>query len=272
MKFTVIIPTYNRKYYTKIAIDSVLHQNFQDFELIVIDDASTDGTKEMLARYNKNKKIKTITHQKNKGVSASRNSGIKIAQGEWICFLDSDDRFRKDKLEQTNDYIKLFPEYKIFHTEEIWYSQSRVLGQKKKHKKPDGDAFAKSLKMCCIGPSTVCVHKSLFKKHGLFDTKLPACEDYDLWLRLSPLYDVKLIPHSLTIKEGGRIDQLSSQRGLDKYRIIALDKLIKSKALNKDQSMLANAELEHKLELFRKGCLKHDNVSEYEELMIYLRS
>lgn len=267
MKFSIIIPTYNRRFLTKIAIESVLEQNYDDFELIIIDDASTDNIIQILEAYKAYQNFKYIIHNENKGVSAARNSGIKVAQGEWICFLDSDDRFRKDKLQEFAYQIEHHPDYKIFHSNEIWYRHNKLIQEKRKHAKPDGDAFEKSLELCCISPSSVCLHRSLFEQYGLFDEDLPACEDYDMWLRLVYKYPVKLIPQRLTIKEGGHEDQLSSQHSLDKYRIIALSKLINSQALNTKQAELARQMLDRKLEIYRIGCEKNNNLSEYTRLL-----
>ena len=274
MTFSIIIPTYNRKHLTKIAIDSVLKQTFTDYEIIIVDDGSTDNSFQELSDYKSYPRghtlitnFKLLRHDTKQGVSVARNTGIKNAQGNWICFLDSDDRFRKDKLQKTYDYIQQFPKYKIFHTEEIWYSNNKILGQKKKHKKPDEDVFKESLKSCCVGPSTVCIDKKLLTDYGLFDESLPACEDYDLWLKISSNNLIKLLPYALTIKQGGRSDQLSAQHSLDKYRIIALKNLLQSSLLNNEQSLLAEKELKTKLSIFYKGCVKNKNVGVYEELL-----
>lgn len=268
MKFTVIIPTYNRMLYTKIAIESVLHQDFGDYELIVIDDGSTDHTVDMLEDYQaKHSQFRYIVHVCNLGVSAARNSGIKAALGEWICLLDSDDRFRKDKLSQFAYSTDTNPEFKLFHSNEIWYRNQQLIQEKKKHAKPDGDAFERSLELCCISPSSVCIHKSLFEENGLFDERLPACEDYDMWLRLVHKYPIKLIHNRLTIKEGGHDDQLSSQHSLDKYRIMALNKLIKSDVLDVKQLNLSKEALNKKLDIYAQGCQKNNKVKEYNSLL-----
>ena len=267
MMFSIIIPTYNRPYLTKIAIESVLQQTFSDFELIVVDDGSDNSFDELSKFEIRDSRLKIIRHEKNFGVSAARNTGIKAASGEWICFLDSDDRFLKDKLEKTKKYIEQFPEYSIFHTQEVWYSNNKLLKQKKKHKKPDGDFFEQSLKLCCVGPSTVCIKRSLFHKYGYFDETLLSCEDYDLWLRFSISLPIKLIPHALTIKQGGHKDQLSAQHSLDKYRIISLNKLLKSKTINKAQTNLAKIEYNNKLNIYTLGCWKNTNPEGILELL-----
>ena len=193
-------------------MNSVLNQTFCDYELIIIDDGSTDDTKKMVLdiALKKSDKIKYI-YQPNQGVSQARNRGVKEAKGKFIGFLDSDDRFLKQKLEITHSYIKRYPKDKIFHTEEIWYRQGQLLTQKSHHKKPNGYVFQYSIKSCCISITTAMIKKDIFNKFGYFDEKLPACEDYDFWLRVTSKLPIVLIPKYLTIKEGGRTDQQSKK-------------------------------------------------------------
>ncbi len=265
--FTVIIPTFNRKDFLKIAVNSVFDQTFDDFEIIIIDDGSTDDTKQMLYEYS-DKRIKYF-YQENKGVSFARNKGLEQSNGKYIAFLDSDDRWVANKLEKTFEYINNFPEIKIFHTEEVWYRRGKLLNQNKKHKKPDGYVYFNALPICCIGMSTAVVEKELFDDVGIFDQSLPACEDYDFWLRATSRYEVKLIPQSLTIKDGGRADQLSLQPGLDKYRIAALDKILRSGTLNDEQYEKTREELIKKCIIYLKGAEKRgklDEVKHYQSI------
>ena len=269
--FSVIIPAYNRKYFLKIAVESVLSQSFQDFELIIVDDGSTDSTKTLIKEYlNFSRKIHYL-YQENKGPASARNKGIKKAKGEFICFLDSDDRYRINKLEITYEFIKKFPQFKIFHTEEIWYRKGSLLPQKKIHKKPEGFVFRKALRLCCISISTCAIHKSIFSEIGLFDENMPVCEDYDFWLRVTSCYPVKLIPHYLTIKEGGHSDQQSKKySSLDKYRIYAIIKLLESNKLDKEKRKWAVEELERKCKIYIKGALKRGKIKEanfYKEII-----
>jgi len=258
--FTVIIPTFNRKDFLKIAVNSVFDQTFDDFEIIIIDDGSTDDTKQMLYEYS-DKRIEYF-YQENKGVSFARNKGLEESKGKYIAFLDSDDRWVANKLEKTFEFINNFPQIKIFHTEEVWYRRGRLLNQKKKHKKPDGYVYFNALPICCIGMSTAVVEKELFDDVGIFDQSLPACEDYDFWLRATNKYKVKLIPEYLTIKDGGRPDQLSLQPGLDKYRIQALDKILRSGTLNDEQYEKTKEELIKKCVIYTKGAEKRGKLEE----------
>ncbi len=255
--FSVIIPVYNRAEFLKIAVESVLAQDFSNFEIIVVDDGSTDNTKQVIES-SPGAKIRYF-YQENKGPSSARNLGIRQAKGQFLCFLDSDDRFRLNKLSAVYEYIKKYPEYKIFHTEEVWYKNGKYLCPKKNHKKPDGYIFEKALKICCISLSTAVIHKSVFEKTGLFDENLPACEDYEFWLRASLNFPVKLIPKHLTIKEGGRNDQQSKKiPALDRYRYEAIKKLIENQKLPKDKLDICLYYLEEKADIYTKGLLKRD--------------
>ncbi len=259
--FSIIIPTYNRVKFLDTAIKSVLDQSFSDFELIVVDDGSTDQS-EQLIKDIKDTRLKYLKKDQS-GVSAARNRGIQESTAPFICFLDSDDRFKNTKLEIVYKYINDFPGYRIFHTEELWYRYGKILNQKKIHKKPEGDIFDNSLKLCCIGMSTTVVNKDLFDEIGNFDENFQACEDYEFWLRTTAIYPVKLIPKALTIKQGGHSDQLSRKfPAMDTLRIRAIEKLLKSEILNKQQTQQAILELKHKCLIYINGAKKRKKFKE----------
>ncbi|MBD3263940.1 MAG: glycosyltransferase, partial [Candidatus Omnitrophica bacterium] len=259
--FSVIITTYNRKDFLPIALDSVLRQTYTDYELIIVDDGSTDTTRKAIEPLF-DRKIKYI-YQPHQGVSAARNRGIKASKGIYVNFLDSDDRYVQEKLKITANFIKRNPAYRLFHTEEIWYRNGALLPQKNYHHKPTGEVFRKALKRCCISISTVSIHRSVFSEIGLFDENLPACEDYDFWLRITAKIPVLLIPRHLTIKEGGHADQQSKKYpAMDKFRIYSIGKLLKSKELDAYQYALAYSELEDKCTIYEKGALKRKKTEE----------
>jgi len=270
--FSVIIPTYNRKDFLKIAISSVFYQTFPNFELIIVDDGSSDNTHKLM-HFFKDKRLIYLkeTHH---GVSWARNQGLKRAKGEFICFLDSDDRFRMHKLEITYEYIKKYPQYKIFHTEEIWYRNGKMLAQKSYHKKPGGFVFEKAIKLCCISISTVAIKKEIFKDVGLFDENLPVCEDYDFWLRVTAKWPVFLIPHCLTIKEGGHMDQQSKKYpALDRFRIYALKRILEEGNLDQEKYRIALKELKNKCQIYIQGAKKrkkYQEVKYYESIILEL--
>lgn len=257
---SVIIPTFNRASMVLEAAQSVCQQTFQDFELIIIDDGSTDGTVEEL------KKIARPFHyrfQENQGVSKARNQGIQVARGKWIAFLDSDDLWRPQKLETQMRFFSEHPEARICQTEEIWIRNGRRVNPQKKHQKVSGPIFAPSLVLCLVSPSAVMIQKKLFDQVGFFDETLPACEDYDLWLRIASELPIYLIDRPLVIKRGGHPDQLShTTPALDRYRIQALEKLLSSGRLSPEQVALACQELENKCRIYGQGCLKRGRTGE----------
>jgi glycosyltransferase involved in cell wall biosynthesis len=256
---SVIIPTYNRDWVVKEAIDSVLEQDFNDYELIVVDDGSDDNTPAILRAYGN--KI-TVLHQPNKGVSAARNRGIAAASGRLIAFLDSDDLWLPRKLSAQVKFFKDHPEAVINQTQEHWVRDGVRVNPKKKHYKFSGMIFERSLALCLVSPSAVMIKKSLLGTVGIFDEHLPACEDYDLWLRISCRYPVHLIETALIIKRGGHDDQLSKAQGLDKYRIQSLVKIIDSDLLTPRQYQAALITLKEKCEVYAGGCRKRGREEE----------
>jgi glycosyltransferase involved in cell wall biosynthesis len=260
---SVIIPTHNRGWIVKEAIDSVLAQDFTDYELIVVDDGSTDKTPDLLDLYEK--KI-VVVRQKNKGVSAARNKGIATAAGRWIAFLDSDDLWMPKKLSTQVGFFRSHPDALVCQTEEIWIRNGVRVNPKRRHQKYSGMIFERSLELCLVSPSAVMIDRGLFDIVGLFDENLPTCEDYDLWLRISSRYPVFLIDCPLIIKRGGHDDQLSRPPRQDKYRIQALKKIIESNMLSKAQNRAAIKTLKEKCGIYASGCIKRgrrDEASDY---------
>ena len=172
MKISVVIPTFNRINLVARAIDSVLKQSLNPYEIIVVDDGSDDGTSEMIQ--NKYKSIKLI-QQQNDGVSAARNKGIEHAKGDWIGLLDSDDEWTEKKLENQADRLIKTSEYDFCHTNEIWIRNGVRVNQRKKHGKYGGYIFDKCLDICRISPSSVLFRKNILDHIGWFDSQLPIC-------------------------------------------------------------------------------------------------
>lgn len=265
MNISVVIPTYNRIELLKRSIDSVINQTIKPFEIIIVDDGSNDGTEAMVKKkYDSLKLIK----QKNKGASAARNSGIKASSGEWICFLDSDDEWKNDKLEKQITAVANNSDYKFFHSNEIWIKNGKRINQKKKHKKYGGDIFKKCLDMCRISPSSVLIDKSIFEEIGFFNENLVVCEDYELWLRICDKYEVFFIDEPLIIKYGGHQGQLSySIDSIEYYRIKALEYLL-STGLSKENRDYTIQMLISKISIYLNGLIKRGKKHEiavYEE-------
>lgn len=256
---SVIIPTFNRAWALKRAVDSALAQDYTHKEIIVVDDGSTDDTQEVLAGY---KDEIQILIQENKGVSAARNFGIKESQGRFIALLDSDDAWEKKKLSCQMAFFRSNPDAMICQTEEIWIRNGKRVNPKKKHKKPSGMIFEPSLKLCLVSPSAVMIRKELFDQKGMFNEAFEVCEDYDLWLRISHDTPVYLIDTPLTIKTGGHEDQLSASHSQDKYRIQSILNLIESDVLTPSQAQAALKVFGEKCRIFANGCMKRGREKE----------
>lgn len=263
---SVIIPAYNRAAMLPRAIDSVLSQAGVDFELLVVNDGSSDDTAAVLKAYGSR-----LIHirQAHQGVSAARNTGIRAARAPLLAFLDSDDWFLKGKLARQSALMLANPGALVSHTGEKWLRRGEHLNQKRRHRKEGGNIFGRCLKLCAVGMSTIMARRELFGRFGMFDESLPCCEDYELWLRVSAVESFLLVDQPLTVKEGGREDQLSVRHrlGMDKYRIYALRKLLTSAVLSEEQDKLARRELARKCRIYGNGCLKHGRTAEGREFL-----
>ena len=265
MNITVIIPTYNREATVEQALQSVLDQTASPQEIIVVDDASTDNTAEILEKYST--EINIITNNSNQGVSFSRNAGIQVANGEWIAFLDSDDIWDPHKLEKQKEYHEAHPGELISQCDEIWIRNGVRVNPMDKHTKQRGWIFEACVPLCMVSPSAVIIHQSVFEKVGLFDVNLPACEDYDLWLRIAPHFEIGLLNEKLMTRYGGHEDQLSRKYwGMDRFRITSMEKHIDSNMDPKWKKTLLK-ELEFKCGVVAAGAKKRDNL---ETAALYL--
>ena len=257
MNISVIIPTWNRAERLMNTLQSVFSQSLPPTEVIVVDDGSTDDTREIVR--NRFPDVRYI-FQQNKGVSSARNTGIKAASGDWIALLDSDDHWQPDKLKQQCEQLCASPDYKICHSDEIWIRNGRRVNPMKKHAKQGGHIFRQCLPLCVISPSAVLIHRDLFNEVGLFDERLPACEDYDLWLRICALHPVLYIDKPLITKTGGHADQLSRRHwGMDRFRIHALENILASNTLDTTNHAAALSTLLEKLAIVINGAIKHGN-------------
>ena len=252
MEITVVIPTYNRYTLLKRAITSLYKQTYKPKEIIVVDDGSTDDTPKI---QNDFPDILYI-YQTNRGVSAARNVGIQKASCEWIAFLDSDDEFHPQKLQKQVEFHKKNPDILMSYTAENWIRNGKEVKVPKKYRKIGKDIFAENVAYCNIAPSSVMLHKKVFRSVGMFDETLWACEDYELWLRTLIHFEAGLINEKLIIKHAGHENQLGFSKGLETLRIKALEKLIIrcnnvakrsliQEMLEKKQKKQYNSKIEH---------------------------
>jgi glycosyltransferase involved in cell wall biosynthesis len=252
---SVVIPTWNRAWSIRRAIDSVLAQEGACFELIVVDDGSDDGTSQILREYSDEGRIVHIKNPKRQGVSAARNIGIKASKGNMVALLDSDDEWLPGKLKAQADYMAKRPELLFSQCQERWIRNGRRVNPGRRHIKREGDIFVESLELCLISPSASIIRKSLFGLVGLFDEELEAAEDYDYWLRALVGHEVGLLDKELVIRYGGRPDQLSMAPGLDRFRAVALKKLL-TMNLGQEREEAVRAQLARKEAIYEKGRLK----------------
>jgi glycosyltransferase involved in cell wall biosynthesis len=189
-KISVIIPTYNRAHCVNDAIDSVLSQSFQDIEVIVVDDGSTDGTSEVLRAYEDRLKV---IRQSNGGVSAARNNGIRAARAEWIAFLDSDDTWEKNKLKiqaedleenpgavaHIADAFVNDPANPLPSMFQLWGLRSEFTSVKFRERPLLDVLRAWFMVSCCV------IRREAIEAAGYFDTSIRIFEDFDLLTRVA---------------------------------------------------------------------------------------
>jgi glycosyltransferase involved in cell wall biosynthesis len=259
--FSVIIPVYNRYLPVKDAIESVLGQTFTDYEIIVVDDGSDDRTPAIADEYRG--RITFVTRE-HRGVSTARNAGVAMSSAPWIAFLDSDDRWLPEKLSRQARYISEHPGVSIHQTDEQWIRRGRRVNPRMRHLKREGAIFIDSLGLCLISPSAAVLSRQCFDRYGPFDEDLPACEDYDLWLRVTAREWSGFIPEKLVIRHGGHQDQLSARyQAMDRFRVYSIVKLLSGdeRSLGQDYRRHAAAVALDKARILRDGALKRNRDS-----------
>ncbi|MEN9649386.1 MAG: hypothetical protein RL094_353 [Candidatus Parcubacteria bacterium] len=202
MLVSVLIPTYNRKHIIEQAIQSVLNQSFRDFEVIVVDDGSTDGTKEYIESLNL---PITLISKENGGVASARNEGIKNARGTYIAFLDSDDAWLPDKLKAQVEYFQAHPDIPLVYTDEYIEVNGEVLPKTRFERADVGDEVKNNfllsgfVQRTPIHTSAVMLKKSVLDEVGYFNETLKIHEDSELWNRISMKYKFGYIDTPLAI-------------------------------------------------------------------------
>lgn len=265
---SVIIPTYNRSSFLRDAIHSVFNQDYfggsgpgKAYELIIVDDGSSDDTEQRVSELGDRL---IFVQQEHRGVSAARNTGLDLARGEYIAFLDSDDLWKREKLRVQMSLMEAFPCTKLCYTDEIWMRKGVFVNPKMKHRKYSGWIFDKVLPLCLLSLSSTLFRREVFEEVGRFDESLPACEDYDLGIRLAHRYPIHFIDSFLIIKRGGHADQLSRRYwGMDRFRVTALEKALQLD-LTDDQKELVKREIVVKSRVLAMGFEKRGKAEEAE--------
>ena len=187
--FSIVIPLYNKELSIANTIQSVLSQTFQDFEIVVVNDGSTDRSAKIIEQMN-DPRIRLI-HQKNQGVSAARNTGIREAKYEWIAFLDGDDLWEKNHLKEIIKMMSIFPDERVYTTSFIFSNDNNTHSEKTtNHIYKIKNYFKEAFEKPIIWTSVLVFHKSCINKAGGFNTNLTTGEDLDLWHRLSYNYNI----------------------------------------------------------------------------------
>ena len=195
---SVIIPTYNRASMLKYAIQSVLNQSYPHYEIIIVDDGSTDNTPSTVRLF-KDERISFIKHEVVRGASAARNTALQICRGKYIAFIDDDDQWKPDKLKkQITAFQKASPEvgvvytafWKIKNNRQTYMPSSEII-------KKQGNIQNTLLQENIVGTPAALVQKECFKKAGLFDERLPRLQDWELFIRFSKYYHFKFIDEPL---------------------------------------------------------------------------
>ena len=232
---SIILPTYNRGHLLESAVNSVLQQTYRDFELLIIDDASTDNTSEIIQSLQDNR-IKYIIHKTNKGVSAARNTGIRASTGQYIAFQDSDDEWFPEKLALQMQCFEQMP----LETDVVYCDMYRIEENniKNYYNSPDitmnrlADENSLNFHVNGLGIQTFLLKKSCFDEIGLFDERLPRFVDLDLFIRLSDKYEFYHIKEALVNYNATEGISTNVSAGIKAYKILLekyYERIIKNK-------------------------------------------
>lgn len=182
---SIIIPTYNAEDYIKEAVDSTLRQIYKNIEVIVVDDGSTDNTRNVLEPYIVAGKIRYI-YQNNKGLAGARNTGIKNSKGVYIALLDADDLFLPEKIAEQVKVLETNRDFGVCYSDILHFTDSEPRRfYHHRYRYPSGDIFEELLHRQFINPLAVIARREIFEKYGYFDENLRRSEDWDLWLKLA---------------------------------------------------------------------------------------
>jgi glycosyltransferase involved in cell wall biosynthesis len=222
-KVTVCIPVYNRAQYVGAAIESVLDQDFEDFELLIVDDGSTDSSM-MIARSYTDPRVRIEQNLQNRGIPYTRGRCLELARGEYVALLDSDDRMAKGRLRQQVDFLDQHPE---IATVGGWVAKfdgsGRTIKRLIKPRVP-GQLHAWLLFRCCHANTTLMGRAAIMKQFG-YRPEYPVSEDYDLLVRLSQHHRMANLPRVLTYmrEHGGRITNSTAALSFETKSRLAVD-------------------------------------------------
>ena len=240
----------------------MLAQSYAALELIVVDDGSTDATAACLRSFLGLRGLRVVRQDHTGMPGQARNAGVRVARGEYLAFLDSDDLWLPHKL-ALQVPAALAAGAAVTHARERWVRNGRVISQRRQRHRRSGDLFADSLRKCVIGPSTVLLRRDVFTESGGFRDDLEIAEDYELWLRLTARHAVAYVERESVIKRAGHGDQLSERYGhIELFRLRALHGLVEGRCLPPARHAAAAAELARKARIYAAGCRKRGRTAE----------
>lgn len=271
MTVDVVIPAFERPDLLGEAITSVLAQTHRDLTVTVVDDASPEPLEAQMKITDN--RLRFIRQPKNLGPGLARNRGAAAGSAPLLAFLDSDDLWRPDKLEQQMKFIKTEPGYQWLHTDELWLRNGSEVKQKREHRKEGGQFLVRAFGRCLISPSAVMLRRNFFEQSGGFAPHFFLCEDYELWLRLLSAAPVGFVSEPLTIKRAGTWRQLSAAREIDRYRVLALHRFyreIRNKSTMTDYLEPLLREAEKKSAILEKGAAKYGHSARARKYQTWL--
>lgn len=261
-KVSVTLTTFNgaTRGYLGFAIESVLNQTFKDFELLIIDDGSSDSTKQFCEKYLIDNRVKYI-YQVNKGLAGARNTGIENSQGEYICFLDDDDVWKKDKLQKQLDFFEKNPDAGMVYTNlELIDEVGKVIGYQKH--KANGDIYKELFYENIVdAPSSCMIKKEVFEKVGNFKEWMKSAEDYELWFRIAKEFKIYSTNEPLVEY---RVHQNKMSTNYSKMEFYGIATLYYT--LENDSSV---DEIEVYYKLYEKYASKHFSLKNMQEFRKY---
>ncbi|NCB11914.1 MAG: glycosyltransferase [Erysipelotrichia bacterium] len=262
LKISIVLTTFNgtTRGYLGLAIDSVLNQSFKEFELLIIDDGSSDNTKEFCKKYLADNRVKYI-YQDNKGLAGARNTGIENSQGEYICFLDDDDVWKEDKLQKQVDFFEQNQDIgMVFTNLELIDEVGKAIGYQTH--KANGDIYKELFFENIVdAPSSCMIKKEVFEKVGNFKEWMKSAEEYELWFRLAKEFKIYSINEPLVEY---RIHQNKLSTNYSKMEFYGIATLYY--ALENNNSI---DEIEAYYKLYEKYASKHFSLKNMKEFRKY---
>jgi len=266
--FSIITPTYNRCERISNVIESIEKQEFLNWELIIVDDGSTDNTKEVVHNYSKNNDKIIYIYQTNQERSVARNTGISAANGDYICFLDSDDYFQSNHLKELAHYIEINPEKQFFFTGlTIKFGEKFSIPSMMKYKL--GEDFIEYCTLACIATSRACVKRSLLDTEK-FDPLIRISEDTDLWCRIANNDIVFNVPINSYVMVDHDERSVNENYGLSAIDSLETLKIIKKKIGGKFKRKAYQKAIAYSL--FRIGQKKKEAGYKFQAFWMFFRA